>query len=70
MSLVTRKLLSSLFFIYHCHLFSIRDGTIQEMYAKFLIPGDLVYISIGDRIPADIRLFEVKENEKLFYCFM
>ena len=40
-------------------IISIRDGMIQEMLARFLVPGDLVYISVGDRIPADIRLTEV-----------
>ena len=40
-------------------VYSIRDGMIQEMLARFLVPGDLVYISVGDRIPADIRLTEV-----------
>ena len=39
---------------------SIRDGVIQEIYAKYLIPGDLVYITVGDRVPADFRLFEVR----------
>ena len=39
---------------------------IQEMLARFLVPGDLVYISVGDRIPADIRLTEVR----VYYEFM
>ena len=24
-----------------------------------MVPGDIVYLNIGDRVPADIRLFEV-----------
>lgn len=44
-----------------CHC--IRDGMIQEMLARFLVPGDLVYISVGDRIPADIRLTEAADLE-------
>ena len=31
----------------------------QEMLAGDLVPGDTVYISLGDRVPADIRLTEV-----------
>lgn len=31
------------------------------MYARSLVPGDIVYLSTGDRVPADIRLFEVKK---------
>ena len=40
-------------------LFSIRDGVMQEMLARLLVPGDLVCVSVGDRVPADIRLLEV-----------
>ena len=43
----------------HTHMYSVRDGIMQEMLAGYLVPGDTVYISLGDRIPADIRLIEV-----------
>lgn len=39
---------------------SIRDGMMQELLARDLVLGDVVYISIGDRVPADIRLVEVR----------
>ena len=42
-----------------CLLYSLRDGVLVEQLAKWLVPGDIVHISLGDRIPADIRLFEV-----------
>ena len=32
----------------------------QEMLAGDLVPGDTVNISLGDRVPADIRLTEVR----------
>ena len=38
---------------------SLRDGVLQEMLARSLVPGDTVYFSMGDRVPADIRLIEV-----------
>lgn len=36
----------------------LRDGHIEIMPAKYLIPGDVVIIEAGDSIPADIRLIE------------
>ncbi len=35
-----------------------RDGHWQEVDAETLVPGDIVRISSGDRVPADIRLLE------------
>ena len=40
-------------------LFSIREGQVADFLARSLVPGDLVTISVGDRVPADIRLIEV-----------
>ena len=34
-----------------------------EILARYLVPGDTVYISLGDRIPADIRLVETVDLE-------
>uniref|UniRef100_A0A4X2M1L0 Calcium-transporting ATPase n=1 Tax=Vombatus ursinus TaxID=29139 RepID=A0A4X2M1L0_VOMUR len=39
----------------------IREGKVQHVLARDLVPGDIVCLSIGDRVPADIRLFEVTE---------
>ncbi|KAK7830309.1 hypothetical protein U0070_018817 [Myodes glareolus] len=39
----------------------LRDGKLQHMLARDLVPGDIVSLSIGDRIPADIRLTEVTD---------
>jgi len=39
---------------HYCHL--IRDGVAQTLLSNVLVPGDLVTFSVGDRIPADIRL--------------
>lgn len=37
---------------------AIRSGKHEEFLAKYLVPGDLVSISMGDKVPADIRLVE------------
>jgi Ca2+-transporting ATPase len=39
---------------------TLRDGVRHEIPAEELVPGDLVTIEAGDRIPADIRLGEVR----------
>lgn len=39
-------------------IFSIRDGRSVQFLARELVPGDLVTLQMGDRIPADLRLFE------------
>lgn len=37
---------------------SIRSGQLQSFLASYLVPGDIVMLSVGDRIPADVRIFE------------
>ncbi|EFJ34065.1 hypothetical protein SELMODRAFT_83063, partial [Selaginella moellendorffii] len=37
---------------------ALRDGKWKEMEAKFLTPGDIIAIKLGDIIPADARLLE------------
>lgn len=36
----------------------LREGTVESFLARNLVPGDIVYLNVGDRVPADIRLFE------------
>ncbi|WP_200762994.1 HAD-IC family P-type ATPase [Nitrosophilus alvini] len=36
----------------------IREGREKEIEARFLVPGDLVKLQIGDKVPADLRLIE------------
>lgn len=39
-----------------CHC--LREGQLEKFFAKNLVPGDVVYLNVGDRVPADLRLFE------------
>ena len=41
----------------------IRDGVEQEIPAAFLVPGDVVLLRSGDKIPADLRLVSEWELE-------
>src|SRR3569832_700797 len=38
---------------------AMRAGQRGEMSAEMLVPGDLVFLSTGDKVPADLRLLEV-----------
>lgn len=40
-----------------CSVF--REYKTTKIEAKYLVLGDIVLLNIGDRVPADIRLFEV-----------
>ena len=37
----------------------VRDGERRSVASEQIVPGDLVVLSAGDRIPADLRLTEV-----------
>uniref|UniRef100_A0A3Q3XKB2 Calcium-transporting ATPase n=1 Tax=Mola mola TaxID=94237 RepID=A0A3Q3XKB2_MOLML len=39
-----------------CHC--VREGNLEQMLARELVPGDTVCLSVGERVPADLRLFE------------
>ncbi|KAB8070226.1 hypothetical protein BDV29DRAFT_37584 [Aspergillus leporis] len=40
----------------------VRDGKTQRVKAEDLVPGDVVRVSVGDRVPADCRLIAVHSN--------
>ena len=42
----------------------IRDGKQQTVPAADIVTGDLVILSMGDRVPADIRLVQVSSDLK------
>ena len=48
---------------------AIRDGKKQEVDARFLVPGDVVFVAAGDRVPADgflIESYDLKVNSFIF----
>ena len=36
----------------------VRDGVVKSIYARELVPGDIVIVETGDRVPADGRVIE------------
>ena len=39
----------------------VRDGTRQQIPADQLVPGDIVMLQPGDKVPADLRLLKIRE---------
>lgn len=46
---------------HHCRI--LRDRTWRTDTATVLVPGDVVHLSTGDRVPADVRLLEASDLE-------
>ncbi|KAF1808571.1 Na/K ATPase alpha 1 subunit [Eremomyces bilateralis CBS 781.70] len=42
----------------------LRDGTKVEVSATQLVPGDILYVRIGDKLPADVRFLEASPDAK------
>lgn len=40
----------------------IRDGRTYKIHASELVPGDIINVAVGDRIPADCRLITVSSS--------
>lgn len=40
----------------------LRNGAIKRVKADELVPGDIVSIAVGDRIPADCRILSIQSN--------
>ncbi len=43
------------------HASVLRDGHFRDIPAEDLVPGDIVRLQSGDRVPADLRLLQVRE---------
>jgi len=42
------------------HAFVIRNGKFESIDAEDLVPGDIVEVKVGDKVPADIRVVGLK----------
>lgn len=40
----------------------IRNGLTKRIKAENLVPGDIISVAVGDRIPADCRLLSIQSN--------
>lgn len=56
--LKAQKSLESLKNLSAPHSKVIREGKLQDLESKYLVPGDIVVLETGDYVPADLRLIE------------
>nr|XP_013812869.1 PREDICTED: calcium-transporting ATPase type 2C member 2 [Apteryx mantelli mantelli] len=54
-------LLTPLFGFFAINMTVLREGKLQHLLARELVPGDIIHLSVGDRVPADLRLIEVTD---------
>ena len=40
----------------------LRDGILSRVHATELVPGDIISVAVGDKIPADCRLLSVSSS--------
>ena len=55
------KALESIRNLLSLHAFVLRAGHRRELPAEELVTGDIVLLQAGDKVPADLRLLQVKE---------
>lgn len=39
----------------------LRSGQVQQVPARLLVPGDIVFLEAGNKVPADLRLIEIAQ---------
>ena len=43
----------------------VRENSMKRIRADDLVPGDVIFVAVGDRIPADCRLLSIQSNSFL-----
>jgi sodium/potassium-transporting ATPase subunit alpha len=46
------------------HCIILRDGLQATVLASDIVPGDILYIKAGNKLPADVRFIEVSSDAK------
>jgi sodium/potassium-transporting ATPase subunit alpha len=59
--LKSRAILKSFLDLVPRKCMAIRDGQLVNVDASILVPGDVVNVRMGDKLPADIRVFSATE---------
>lgn len=68
----SQKILESFLDLVPKKCFAIREHQLLNILAKELVPGDVVYVRMGDKTPADILVFsssDFKVPSIFDFCF-
>ncbi|WAR12734.1 AT2C1-like protein [Mya arenaria] len=60
-SAVAIVIVSTVAFVQEYRSENLREGVHESRLARDLVPGDVVDLMVGDRVPADLRLVEAKD---------
>jgi sodium/potassium-transporting ATPase subunit alpha len=57
----SQKILESFLNMIPAKCMAVRDGKLSQLEASVLVPGDIVYVRMGDKTPADILVFAASD---------
>ncbi|WVF73077.1 hypothetical protein IAT40_007896 [Kwoniella sp. CBS 6097] len=61
----TNRVMNSITNLLPSSILALRDAHQAQMSAKDLVPGDIVYITLGNKLPADVRFIDVSSDLRL-----
>ncbi|WVQ67031.1 uncharacterized protein L199_005224 [Kwoniella botswanensis] len=61
----TNRVMASISGLLPSAVLVLRDARQIQLPAKELVPGDIIYVSLGNKLPADIRFIDVSSDLKM-----
>ncbi|WWC91684.1 uncharacterized protein L201_006630 [Kwoniella dendrophila CBS 6074] len=61
----TGKVMASITGLLPSAVLVLRNSIQSQLPAKALVPGDIIYVSLGNKLPADIRFIDVSSDLKM-----
>ncbi|KAK4549384.1 hypothetical protein LTR36_006381 [Oleoguttula mirabilis] len=60
----TSRVMASIGTMLPAECFVLRDGSLQRVHGKDVVPGDILRITLGNKLPADVRFVEVSSDAR------